>query len=59
MAPCVSVGQLPRVGPWKAEHATPGHGCHIHRNLHWGDDDGGKSQGEVKEAQAISSLMAT
>lgn len=65
MAPCVSVhpgtvGQLPRVGPWKAENATPGHWAVTFTEIWTGlDDGGGKSQEEVKKAQATSSLVAT
>lgn len=62
MVPCVSVrpgtfGQLPRVGPWKPESATPGHWAVIFIGIGTGlDDSGGKSQ--VQKAQATSSLMA-
>ena len=64
MGPCVNVhpetvGQLPRVGSWKAESATAGHWAVTFIGIWTGlDDGGGKSQGDVKKTQAISSLMA-
>lgn len=62
MCECVrpgTVGQLLRVGPWKAQSATPGHWAVTFIGIWTGLDDGGsKSQGDMKKAQATSSPMA-